>query len=381
VSRTSETQAVSRAHTAEAAPRAPTPHRHSWSAVPAAEGILRPRLLRRLDDVLAVRLAMVVGPPGSGKTTAMAQWARRAPVDVAWYRAVTADGHPDALLERLAETVEQVSAHRPPARLDGLLHALDQRDSPLVLVIDDLHLIAHPDVADLLQRLLTSMPPHVHVLTGSRRPPPFNLAQGELTATVVGTTDLRFRSPEVDRLFRTAYDAPLDQTDCLRLTRHTEGWAAALHLFHLQVTAQPPDERHRAVRGLAGQVRYAREYVGREILAPLPHELVDLLRTTSVLESLTGRRCDLLLGTTHSQRRLLELERRGVLTASTAGSGSFRLPTVLRAHLATQLRDELGDPATEAWLCDAARVTTVEPGPDGAAETVRLYAAAGAWAP
>ena len=133
------------------------------------------------------------------------------------------------------------------------------------------------------------------------------------------------------------------------------------------------------MRGLAGQVRYAREYVGREILAPLPHELVDLLRTTSVLESLTGRRCDLLLGTTHSQRRLLELERRGVLTASTTGSGSFRLPTVLRAHLATQLRDELGDPATEAWLCDAARVTTVEPGPDGAAETVRLYAAAGAW--
>ena len=368
--------------------RSATAHERTWSAarplpqpgrqphaIPLAEGLQRPRLLRRLDGVLGVRLGSVVAPPGTGKTTLIAHWARRAPVDVAWYRCERADA---SLLAGLARAIEPVSRLGTPYRLDELLRGLDERDSPLVLVLDDVHLVARDEVVGTLHELLTRMPAHVHLLIGSREPLSFNLIRTEVPSLQLGASDLRFRTPETDELFRTIYHASLAQDDCRRLARHTEGWAAALRLFHLQTAGLPADEQHRAVLGLSGQVRYAREYLGREILADLPGELVDLLRSTSVLETLTGRRCDLLLGTTHSQRSLLDLEQRGVLTASAAGCGSFRLPTVLRTHLATQLRDHLGDLANDDWLREAARITTVEPGGDPA-ETVRLYVAAGAW--
>ena len=39
-----------------------------------AEHVLRPRLTRRLDDVLARRLTLVCAPAGYGKTTLIAEW-------------------------------------------------------------------------------------------------------------------------------------------------------------------------------------------------------------------------------------------------------------------------------------------------------------------
>ncbi len=157
-----------------------------------------------------------------------------------------------------------------------------------------------------------------------------NLCRVELAPiTVVTADDLRFRSWEVEALFRDVYREPLPPDDIAALARRTEGWAACLQLFHLSTQSRPLSDRRRALRALAGGPRFARTYLARTVLEELPQRLRTFLTRTCVFEVLTAQRCDRLLDTTDAQQRLEELEGLGALTTSTDGGQTFRYHEVL----------------------------------------------------
>ena len=156
--------------------------------------------------------------------------------------------------------------------------------------------------------------------------------------------------------------------------------AAALRLFHLRTAGLPADEQHRAVLGLSGQVRYARENLGREILADLPGELV----RPSSLHLGSGDPDGAPLRPAARQHPQPALPARP-LSSSGESSSPPRpgaVPSGCRRCCEPtwpRTRDHLGDLANDDWLREAARITAVEPGGGDPAETVRLYVAAGAW--
>ena len=104
-----------------------------------------------------------------------------------------------------------------------------------------------------METFLRLRPRTITVALGSRRQPGLNtsrlLVSGELI--MVDGEDLRFRSWEVEQLFRSVYDAPLTPEAAAALTRRTGGWAAGLQLFHLATTqlgrVERETSRHRAV--------------------------------------------------------------------------------------------------------------------------------------
>ena len=349
----------------------------SFTGVPDASGLVRPRLLRRLDDLLHVRLGTVVAPAGAGKTTLMAQWARRAPVDVAWCRADRTDTTTTAVLARLGLAISTLRPVGPPATdLPSLLDKVDAHDSPMVLVIDDLHRIARPEVIDVLHALLMRSRGDLHLLVGSRQSLGFNFARRELSSIAITPDDLRMRTQETASLFRDVYGDPLPPSESDLLTYHTQGWAAGLRLFHQSLAVLPVTERASAVHRLDGRVRFARHYLRREVLAELSEELTTFLRETSVLESLTGSRCDALTGTAHGWQRLLELERLTTHVSSLDAGTSFQVHRLLRRHLITELREERGDAAVDELFRRAGAVLHA----DGAtAEAVRAFALARDW--
>src|SRR4029453_16285201 len=79
------------------------------------------------------------------------------------------------------------------------------------LIIDDLHEITGTRAEQALESFLTLRPRKIRGILGSRRPPRVNtsrmLVSGELIQ--LDGEDLRFRSWEVEQLFRTVYAAPL----------------------------------------------------------------------------------------------------------------------------------------------------------------------------
>ncbi len=331
------------------------------------------------DRVLDARICAVVAPAGAGKTTGLAQWAQRTPVDVAWFRAGEDPVDPgSALLDGLGEAVHATDPqHARASDWDGLADICTNRDSPLVLVVDDLHHLTSDDVGGALEQLMLATDDRVHLVVSSRTPPPINMARTELASAVLGPTDLGFRPAETVELFRDCYGLPLSDPDARILTRRTGGWAAALQLFRHTVAGRAPEVRHRSVRALGRRDNYAREYLAQTILAGLTADELVFLQSTATLDTLTGDLCDSLLGVRNSQGLLTDLSRRGVVVPAEAGPG-FCMPEVLRTHLLAAMREDLGDEVTDDWLCETAALIAREDGDNGAA-AVRTYVAGRDW--
>lgn len=341
-------------------------------SVPLVEGLVRSRLTARLDESGLARLCMVVAPAGAGKTTLLAHWARRTVGDVAWYRADAAHNTEEAVIANVGAALAMLSPGPAPHDLQTMVAAVERRGSPLVLVVDDWHLVEHTRAGHFLQRLLLSAPLHLRLLVGSRRAPSFNLARSEVPALILGEEDLRFRPSETSALFRDIYGRPLPAALVEQLTRVTEGWAAGLRLFYLSAA---PTGRAQQRSLNVGEVRFASDYLESQVLGDLPNKVVHFLRRTSCFERLTPQRCDDLLDECGSRRILEGLEKRGAMVSSDGGV-TFRVHGVLRRHLATQLLDELDQSSARAWFRRAATVLRMD---QEYASAVRLLVRVGDW--
>src|SRR5205807_10361636 len=126
-----------------------------------------------------------------------------------------------------------------------------------------------------LERLIDYAPPSITFLIGSRALPGFNLSRLRVSGALleIGSEDLRFRSWEVERLFRDFYREPLPPEELAELARRTEGSAAGLQLFHLATRGTSPQERRRTLSALRKRSRLTRAHAARNVLHQLPAEL------------------------------------------------------------------------------------------------------------
>src|SRR6266540_965846 len=316
--------------------------------VPRVTALVRERLNDAFDRVWEHGLGLVVAPAGSGKTTALAQFATAVDVPVAWYRVEAAEADPRLLLAYLERALGAALGPLEPGweTLERAVAALERWPGRrALLVVDDLHVLAGSEGERALGRLVDYAPPALTVLVGSRSTPRLNLSRRRLAGALfeLGADDLRFRSWEVEHLFHDFYREPLPPEEVASLARRTEGWAAGLQLFHLATQGKPADERRRAVAALGTRSKLVRDYLARNVLDELRAELRAFLLDTCVLTRLDGRLCDRLRGCGGSQRLLEELEARQIFTVPMDDEGTFRYHEVLRAHLEAALVEEVGE--------------------------------------
>jgi ATP/maltotriose-dependent transcriptional regulator MalT/DNA-binding SARP family transcriptional activator len=319
------------------------------------------RLDARLDVVWNHRLGLVVAPAGSGKTSLLARLAARTPGPVAWYRAEGWDSDEASLVRHLEAALAPALSgiDRPWEVVADVANTLASwPGARILLVVDDLHTLAGTKAEAALERLIEYAPPTLTVVAASRVPPGFNLSRLRVSGQLVELTgeDLRFRSWEVERLFRDFYEEPLPPEDLARLARRTEGWAAGLQLFHLATRGRPPEERRRLLGELGVQSRLAREmrdYLARNVLDQLPHDVRRFLIETAVLGKLSAPLCDRLLGRDDGHEVLEDLERRRLFTNRLPEDGWFRYHEVLRSHLLAVLLEEVGASGLRERFCTA----------------------------
>lgn len=169
-----------------------------------AEYSLRPAIRNLLDRNPHSRVLMFSAPAGFGKTCALAALARERTVAdqaVAWLSLAEEDDDPARfcrqLIEALGEAVPQLgddaqtylqNTMRVPvvAVIESLLGDLDRYARPLLLVLDDLHLVSNPDIFTGLNRLVQYAPPGLVLALGTRSQPALSLAYLAGQGTVAG---------------------------------------------------------------------------------------------------------------------------------------------------------------------------------------------------
>jgi DNA-binding SARP family transcriptional activator/energy-coupling factor transporter ATP-binding protein EcfA2 len=357
---------------------------------PDLRGLIRERLGRRTTALTdsgphPVSLGLVLGPPGSGKTTLLSHIAAAATHAAAWYRVGSEDDDEIALTRHIGHALgaalcqPEIIAAAAPGRVADLVRALDGPGIGSVqLIIDDLHEITGTPAEQALESFLSLRPRKIRVILGSRRPPRINtsrmLVSGELIQ--LDGEDLRFRSWEVEQLFRAVYAAPLSPEAAAALTRRTGGWAAGLQLFHLATAHLTRTEREQAVNDLVGRSRLIRSYLARNVLDGLDPERRRFLLLTSTLGVLTSDICDALLDTSNSAAVLAELEREQLFTTSTDAGLTYHYHQVLQTHLEVMLVDELGRRAARQLYSRSAELLEHAGWP---AAAIRAHARAEDW--
>ena len=349
-----------------------------WSSrvkltAPAASGLVRQRLLRVLD-LRSIRVFFVTALPGSGKTTLLAQYVdhlrRRGPDHkVAWYHAEETDTSAGAITGYLT-TALSTALHLPdapsedPAVLLAMLDSagsghLDAPEDPsvdLTVVVDDAHLLAGSQAERVLARAIAVSPPGVRFVVVGTQAPGMGFTRQLLApdTLTLGEDDLRLRSWEVGVLFERHYGEPLPPEDVAALTRHTEGWAAGLHMFYLATAGKPLSARRRAVAGVGGRGRLVKAYLTATVLHRLPPHIADFVVLTSALTILHADLCDALLGRPGAAAILEELAERQLFTTQTDEiTCVYRYHTALQVHLERILRERLGAGETRQWYARA----------------------------
>ena len=308
----------------------------------------RQRVDALVDQLWQFRLTLVVAPAGSGKTTALRQFATRA-APVAWCAADLLEISPDGCLAQIARLVgDAIGVQLDGSSTSTLAAGIDAWPGERVaLVIDDLHVIASTLAESELGRLVDRQPAKLVIAAGTRSLPEFDISRLLLDDELLEITadDLRFRTWEADRLFRDHYDMILGPADVAMLITRTEGWAAGLQLYNLAARDQPLDARRRLIGELSA-TRVGRDYLARNVLAGLPADLQTFLIETSALPVLTGPLCDKVTGRTDSSSVLEHLEHNQLFTIAIDQRGAYRYHEVLRAHLDACLQQRRG--ATDA---------------------------------
>src|SRR5262245_14832416 len=336
----------------------------------AGSGLVRARLLAELDGA-PPRLTTVVAPAGCGKTTLLAHYGAAFPGPVAWLRLEPAD----AALPTLVRHIADVLGFKGVERSQDPREAARALPTGGLLLVDDLHVLHGSAAEAYLERFVADA--GVLTVIASRTLPGINLSRHELgEVRLLDQEALRFRTWEVERLFRDVYAEPLLPEDVATLTRRLGGWAAGLHMFHLSTRGRSSGERGAAVRALDGRSPQSQAYLARTVLADLPEGVRDFMVRTCVFGVLTAERCDRLLGTDDARLRLRVLASRQAFTDSLDHGRTFRYHEALRAHLDVELADDLGEQGAREWHGRAAALLESE----GAyADAAQAYARAADW--
>ena len=345
---------------------------------PEPTGLPRPRLLTPLVSDRGPGVVVVIAPPGSGKTTLLARAAALTPRAAGWCLAGPEDRSARTFLDHVCRVAGQaldrdLGAPGTGAELAAVLESVPDRS--LLLVLDDVHELAGSAAEDELAALVRCRPPQVRLALGTRRPlgcnTPRLMVSGELVE--LDSEALRFRSWEVEELFRRVYREPLSPEGAAALTRRTGGWAAGLMLFHLSTTGKSAVERERAVTDLDGRSRLLRSYLTRTVLDELDPERREFLLTTCTLGTLTGPLCDALLQREGSARILEDLASRQFFTTLAESGRTYRYHQVLQTLLEGLLVDERGPRAAGELYAASARLLEADGQPR---EALRAYAMA-----
>jgi LuxR family maltose regulon positive regulatory protein len=281
-----------------------------------------------LMDALSVgrrrKLTLLSAPAGWGKTTLLAQWALAADEDqrFGWLSLDRSDNDPVwfwmyvvAALQTVnpnvgTRAVELLAMGADPIQvvLPTLLNDLDTLASPVVLILDDYHLVANRAVDEQMAFVVGRMPANLHLVLATRSDPNLPLARWRASGDLVEmrSDDLRFGAAETSQLLNKLLGLDLVDVDVELLHRRTEGWAAGLYLAALSIAGRP--DASAFIKTFAGDNRHIVDYLMAEVLDRQPPQLLHFLLRTSVLGRLSGALCDAILETSGSASVLAKID-------------------------------------------------------------------------
>ena len=282
----------------------------------------------RLHDLLRqgtmLPLTLIVAPAGWGKSTLVADWLARDRAAAGWVSLDSGDDDPKRFWRYLLLAAGQAGSAAGAAALRRLdmagsdvlrdvlpdfVNEVVSSDGPLMLVLDDYHLISSRQVHDSVTILLDRCPPQLHLIVITRADPPLPVSRLRVRGSLaeIRAEQLRFSLGEAREFFDgRLYDA-LPERDVHRLLARTEGWAAGLQLAALRLRdrTDPSD----FIERFTGADWHIVSYLCEEVLDSQSPRIREFLLVTSVLNRMCSPLCDALTQRADGEELISDIHR------------------------------------------------------------------------
>ena len=291
-----------------------------------AEWVERSGLIDELAHT-AAKLVLVDAPAGFGKTTLVAQW-RSSPAEsrpFAWVSLDRGDGDPGRLWwyvisaltracpgfdgETILTELRAQAPDFPHAVLPMLANELAALACPVVLVLDDYHMIKERRCHEQIEFLLHHLPPAAQIVLITRADPPLPLARLRAAGDMaeIRARELRFTPEEAAELLHAVAGIRLSEPDLGQLMERTEGWPAGVYLAAVSLRGHPSP--HAFIREFTGNNRFIVDFLAEEVLSRQPAGIQQFLARTSLLARFCAPLCDAVTGTPGAAGIIEVLER------------------------------------------------------------------------
>ncbi|MFC9907892.1 protein kinase [Rhodococcus sp. NPDC127593] len=347
-------------------PRPPTVATKYRPPSPGHPTVQRTRLLDRIRGETSVRLVLIHGPAGYGKTTVAAQYLEGlegAGRKTAWLTLDDDDNTPAWFLAHLAEaialplpglaaeltrTLEEHGGGAERFVLTTLLNRTHTAGHAVTVVLDDWHRVTNPASRDVVRFLLEHGCHHLQLMVTSRTRQGLPLSDMRVHKELIeiDTAALRFDLNESRELLTETAGLQLGEKALAELKESTDGWVAALQLASLSLREHRDPQA--TIHRLSGRHRAIGEYLTENVLDSLDPALLDFLLATSVTERICASLATALTSHQHAQTVLEDIEERDLFLTRLDQDGQwFRYHHLFAEHLRRRLEGNDPERLTE----------------------------------
>ena len=295
----------------------------------------RERLVRKLDDALGYRAAILHAPAGFGKTSLLAQWHRSLvdrEIPTAWLSLDDNDRDLFHLLTYLMEACRSsglVSGDQvlpPPGGVAGtpgrdmvgaFVTELGKCAATAVLILDDFHRAESRENCRAVNQFFSHLPSNIHIVLSAREYPSA-LSLADLRARdellEVDHASMEFSEPEIRSWLGSLVDDSAPDDWPAQLRARTEGWPIALNTVRHWLSDGAPSQA--TLGQLSGRSSDLSDYFLEQVFQALDPPTQSFLMNTSILERVHGDLANLLCESEDAWATLENLERRDLFVQS-----------------------------------------------------------------
>ena len=296
---------------------------------------LRKAVTAALDRIWQSPLTVIEAPMGYGKTTAVRAYLEKSAACVLW-KTLETDSVSSfwqgfvRLWEKIdidcARRLSQLGFPESPRFVEEAVRLMEMPalTVPTVIVIDDYHLLCSPEVDWLLESLIKTEIPNLHLVIMSRVI--FGENANELAlkgyCNLIGKQHFELTKPEIIEYYKNC-GVQLKPKEADELLAYTEGWISALYLCLLNYLQQGKIEKPASLQQLLDKVVYQQ----------CSDNAKELLLLLSIFDSFSLAQAEFLWPNGNAEKLLRELLRKNAFISFDPLNQTYQLHNILTSYL------------------------------------------------
>lgn len=318
--------------------------------IPTFRVLSRKRVNRELNNIFSFPLTVIRAPMGFGKTTALHEFVRIKKIKPIWLSLMGSGGSLAYFWGRLTSKIAKVNPALGmrfenlgfPSDISQMVHIFNiiyeiEYERPVMVVIDDYHLIDCPQIASLITLISNEHIPNLHIVLVAQYISSLQITDlsQKRVCFLVEQDVLQFQPDEIYAYFK-LMECPMNNETLTKVHRWTGGWISGIYLIQQSLRQGLPIVRGESIDRL----------LERNLYNTHDEETKLFLQKLSFLDIFTPEQATYAMNDLTAPQRILFLAQGNAFISYNKAYSAYQMTSLLQEFLQEKARNNNIDPRT-----------------------------------